>query len=373
MSFFQALIPAYVIERLFWQERGMTVQMVVYVEIIYSVTVTLLEIPSGILADKFGRKRLIAICGAISVLEFVLLLYARGFWWFAFIVFLSGVGQALASGSVNALLYDSLAYEGKQDDFEKISGRLSSIDTSGYVLAALSGSVLAGYFDLEFNYIISAVSMALAFVIILSIKEPPMLTKPENESALRHAKKALNVFKDHPAVFYYCLAGALLGACMIYSDEFWQIIFNEINIPVVFFGAFSALTVGTRIPGSLLAYKLKNRFSYKKIIAGIIAVNAVGYIAVFLMQNAWCLIPLTLLSLMSGIVEPLVSGYMHHHTDSNIRATVESFSSLGLRTLSMGVGLCFGYVGGMYSIFAAFLVPGAVCFFFFIYFIKKKV
>ena len=43
MSFFHSLIPAYVIERLFWQQRGMNVQMVIYAEIIYALTVTLLR------------------------------------------------------------------------------------------------------------------------------------------------------------------------------------------------------------------------------------------------------------------------------------------------------------------------------------------
>jgi hypothetical protein len=52
---------------------------------------------------------------------------------------------------------------------------------------------------------------------------------------------------------------------------------------------------------------------------------------------------------------------------------VESFSSLGLRTLSMGVGLFFGYVSSVYSIFAAFLVPGVVCGLFLLFFVKKKV
>ena len=40
LRFFSSLIPAYVIERLFWEERGMTIQMVVYTEIIYALTMS---------------------------------------------------------------------------------------------------------------------------------------------------------------------------------------------------------------------------------------------------------------------------------------------------------------------------------------------
>jgi len=110
ITFFYSLIPAYVIERLFWQQRGMTVQMVVYAEIIYALTVTLWEIPSGILADKFGRKKLLVICAALSAMEFLLLLHSYTFWQFGIAIFLTGIGKALSSGTQNALLYDSLLH-----------------------------------------------------------------------------------------------------------------------------------------------------------------------------------------------------------------------------------------------------------------------
>lgn len=61
IRFFHNLIPAYVIERLFWEQRGMTIQMVVFTEIIYAITVVLLEVPSGIAADKWGRKRMMVL------------------------------------------------------------------------------------------------------------------------------------------------------------------------------------------------------------------------------------------------------------------------------------------------------------------------
>ena len=76
---FHSLIPAYVIERLFWQQRGMGVQMVIYTEIIYALTVTVYEIPSGILADKFGRKRLLSTYNALAAIELLLLLFAHNF------------------------------------------------------------------------------------------------------------------------------------------------------------------------------------------------------------------------------------------------------------------------------------------------------
>ncbi len=370
ISFFHSLIPAYVIERLFWQQRGMNVQMVVYTEIIYALTIVIFEIPSGILSDKFGRKRLITICNALAAIELILLLFAHSFWQFAFAVFLSGMGKAFSSGSENALLYDSLLSVDKQEDFEKVSGRLSAVDFIGSLSAALSGSMLANYFQLEFNYIISIISMIMAFVVTMTLKEPPMMTRPESEldGMRQYAKQAVTVFVTQPFVFVYCLTGAVLGACMIYLDEFWQILLDNIGVPVLFFGIISAVEMSFRIPGNLFAYKLKERFSYGRIFSCAITINALGYAAIFFMRNIMCLVPMVLVSLVAGIIDPLVGGYLHRHTESHIRATVESFSSLGLRLICIFVGLFFGYISTNVSIFTGFVFLGVVCLTYWIFF-----
>ena len=62
--FFRSFIFAYVIERLFWRSRGISIADTVYIEIIYAVTLVFMEVPTGIWADRWSRKRMINI-GAI--------------------------------------------------------------------------------------------------------------------------------------------------------------------------------------------------------------------------------------------------------------------------------------------------------------------
>ena len=368
ISFFHSLIPAYVIERLFWEQRGMSVQMIIYVEIIYAITVTFLEIPSGILSDKSGRKRMLLSYYALAAIELTILLFAHSFWQFAAAVFLAGVGRALASGSRNALLYDSLLSEGKQGDFEKHLGRISVIGFTGSMIAALSGGVLANFFNFELNYILSVGSKCIALVCALSLIEVPISKKPEKEKAglIQHTIKAWDVFKSQPVIFIYCLTGAVLGACLIYLDEFWQLILDGIGVPIMFFGVVGAAISIIGMPGKVIAYKLKGRFKYKNILVCIICFCIIGYASIFIFQGLFSLIPMMLVFLVMGIVDPLIIGYLHHRTESHVRATVESFSSLGLRVVSAGIGLLFGYISTNYSIFAGFLGLSVVCFVYFV-------
>lgn len=356
ISLFHSLIPAYVIERLFWQERGMNVQMVVYAEIIYAATVILLEIPSGILSDKFGRKKLLVLDGLLSACELLILLFANRFWMFALAICLSGVGKALSSGSENALLYDSLLASGKEADFEKHLGRIAAIDFAGSIIAALSGSLLASFLHMEFNYMLSVGSMLLSFLVALTLVEPPMLTRSDQESTdVRHyVKESVSVFLSKPTLLIYVTTGAILGACRIYLDEFWQLILGEINVPVAFFGVVSAAIMLCGIPGNLLAHKLKRRFRFVRLLTTVIAVNILCYAGIFVTRNLLCLLPIFVISLAAGVTDPLVMGYLHHNTESGVRATVESFFSLGLRLISVLVGLGFGAISTAYSVLTGF-------------------
>ena len=363
ISFFRALIPAYVIERLFWQQRGMSVQMVVYTEIIYALTVVIFEIPSGILADKFGRKTLMVLYHAFAAIELGILLMAHSFWQFALAIVLAGIGKAFVSGSENALLYDTLLNAQKQEDYEKVAGRITAIDLAGSLVAALSGSILAYYFDMEFNYLVSIGSAVIAFAWTLTLKEPPQLTPPESETKdmWQHARKAMDVFVSQPAVLMYCLSGAVIGSCMIYVDEFWQIVLDNAQLPVLFFGLVSAMLMLVRIPANLFAYKLKEHISYHRFLMGILVLSTVCYALIFTVRSLWSVVPMMIIAALAAMADPLVGGYLHHHTESHVRATAESFSSLGLRMVSALSGLVFGYLSTQLSIYVGFAFLGVLC------------
>ena len=111
--FFHNLIFAYVIERLFALERGLTIQQMVYLEIIYAAIVLGLELPSGAFADRWSRKNIVIICSIFYFFEFFVLIFAYDFSIFVLSILCAAVGGALASGTINSMFYDSLKMLGK--------------------------------------------------------------------------------------------------------------------------------------------------------------------------------------------------------------------------------------------------------------------
>lgn len=362
--FFSSLIPAYVIERLFWESRGMSVQMVVYTEILFAVTIVLLEIPTGILADRWGRKKLLLLAAVLGCAEFLILLYATTFWHFALVVFLAAIARSAGSGADHALLYDTLLVQGKERDFEKILGRLNSLDIAATMIAALSGSLLAGRFGFELNYGLSLLGTAIALVLTLGLVEPRLTTGQEEESPLPIrvvVKGSLAFFYKHRAVALVVCAGMVTGAAISFVDEFWQLVLDETGVSVAYFGLASAGMFLLRMPGNLLAHALLKRYRVRRLLTVLLLMATAGFMLLSMFPGTMSLLAIGWVCLFVGVMEPVTAGYLHHRIDSKMRATLDSFQSLGLHLMVIILGLGFGFLADHMSLWAGFGYIALVC------------
>ncbi|OUS68646.1 MFS transporter [Paenibacillus sp. MY03] len=370
IRFFQSLIPAYVIERLFWEMRGMTIPMVVMTEILFALTIVVLEIPTGIIADKWGRKRMLLVAAVIGCLEFLLLLFSTEFWHFALVVLLTAVAASASSGADNAMLYDSLKEDGMQSSFERIVGRMNALDIVSITIAALSGSLLAGKFGFSFNYWLSFASMLIALGFTLTLREPSR-GDGEGEAAsfpiAVYVKESLAFFRRHPGIYPVILTGIMTGAAINFVDEFWQLYLERHGIPVAAFGVFSAALFFARLPGNLIAYKLKEVMKLGTLLILITAVLGAGFAYLALARDWTGLIALFAVCVAAGVIEPLAAGYLHHRIDSGMRATIDSFQSLGLNAALVATGIGFGYFASGMDLFGGFGFIGFVCAAFLLY------
>jgi len=367
----QSLIPAYVIERLFWESRGMTIQEVVYTEILYAVTILLSEVPTGILADRFGRKKLIVLAAALGCLEFLILIYAQTFWHFAAVVVLAGVATAASSGAENALLYDSLRHNGREALFERTFGRLNAFDIGAAVLAALSGGWLAGRYDLELNYWLSLLAAAAGLGLALTLAEPPASAGEGDEPIpiRRYVTESIRFFRSRSDVRLIVAVAMLTGAATDFVDEFWQLYLDRFDVPLAWFGPFSAALLALRMPGSLLADAMRRRFRYRAPLAATLAVIAAGLAAAAFAPGLAGAAALLAVCLAAGIVDPLAAGYLHHRIEGPMRATIDSFRSLADNGVTMAIGLGFGWSAARWDVFGGYGFLAVACAAFLLYYV----
>ena len=128
---------------LFFQEHGLTITQVMILQAIYSLSVAIFEIPSGYIADIFGRKRAIVLSTIFTFIGYIIFSFYGEFYYFAIAQILVGIGGSLMSGSDSALIYDTLLQEGEKEIYTKIEGRNYAIGNFSEATAGILGGFLA--------------------------------------------------------------------------------------------------------------------------------------------------------------------------------------------------------------------------------------
>ncbi|GMG82179.1 MFS transporter [Paralimibaculum aggregatum] len=139
---------------------------------VYDVATTALEVPSGWMSDRIGRRRTLIASAAASLAGALLLAAGTGFWALAAGQVLIGAGMAFASGTDSALLYESLAAEGRGEEIERHELRAWRASFAALAVSALTGGAMAaGHAVLPF--LAGALAFAASLAIALRFAEPP--------------------------------------------------------------------------------------------------------------------------------------------------------------------------------------------------------
>lgn len=372
--FFRSFILAYVIERLFWASRGMSITDTVYTEFVYAFAMIFLEIPSGLWADRYGRKNVILLGSAFNVMTLFMMLHIYGLTLFSIAIALSAVNGALTSGSVNALVYDSLAACGEKNRFEKVLARIKVTRYASGLLAAFIGAYSANRMGLLFNYQVSFVSTILAFLVMLSIKEPP---RSADDSEMTEETQTLSVpalirmsvitlKKDAFLRRIMFLAGAMGGA-IVFIEEFWQNFFDLLQVDVLYFGLFSGAMSVSVILASHYSPIINGFFrdhtflSHKRFPILMLAMLST-LLVIGLMPSVFSLLLMCIAVGIAAINETMVHTDLHHRVSSANRATIESVYSMVERLLVICLGLIFGWVSDWTNVFGGFTALGIALF-----------
>ena len=190
------LIAGYPVFTLLFAGAGLGVSQISWLLAIWSLPVVLLEIPSGVLADRWSRRNLLGIAGVLKALCFFLWMVEPSFAFFALGFLCWGTAEALSSGAWEALLYDSLLKEGQQESFSAVYGRASSIAAGAVALSCFSGGFLAQRLGYPPVLLLSITAVLSSTLIVMSLPEvnPYRAKRTQN---LKTVTDALRLLVSH--------------------------------------------------------------------------------------------------------------------------------------------------------------------------------
>ena len=169
----QGLLLWVPIEKLFMTQIGFDAAAVGAMAAAYAAVTPLLEVPSGILADRWSRRWVMILgCIALMVSSLIgglshnVITYVIG-------AMVLGVYFAFSSGTVDSIVYDAVVEEtGSNELYEKWIGRIRAVESAAFVLSALAGGVLAQYTSTRLTYFVTVPLVGLAIIGFLRFDEP---------------------------------------------------------------------------------------------------------------------------------------------------------------------------------------------------------
>jgi len=353
-KWFNLVMPVVV---LFYQDNGLSMQQIFLLKSIYSIAMVVMEIPSGYLADVWGRKKTLIFGGFLGACGIALYSFSYGFWAFAAAEIILGVGYSFVSGSDSAMLYDTLKAAERDKEYIKQEGWITSSGNFAEAIAGVCGGLLATMsLRLPFYFQFGIASLAIPAALLL--KEPKLHAKESNKSF----RSTLNTVKEtfrHPMLRSALLISSFAGTASLTFAWFVQPYFKEAGLPVSLFGImWTLLNLSVGI-SSMLSYKIENKLGQRKSLLIIIFGFGIGF---FLAAWEVSLIGIGLLFffyLVRGIAHPILKDYINRYTDSEVRATILSVRNFVIRINFAIIGPVLGYLTDNFSLSLALAVTGA--------------
>ena len=333
------------IEKLFIARIGFTPQTVGLMAAAYAVVVPLLEIPSGILADRWSRRGVLIIGNAGITASVLVGGLATNVATYVVSALLLGIYFAMQSGTFEAVVYDTILEEtGSSDGFERLVGRIRFVESASFVLSALAGGALAAVTSLRVAYFATLPFLALSTVCLLAFREPRLHEAGESRTVREHVGVTVRTLRRDPRlvpVVALLVLTAVLTQAVVEFGPLWLV---AAGTGAGSFGpAWAALMASLGI-GGLLAGRV--RLDTGRMTAGVMGVLVAASIVLAVVDHpAVATAAQSVLVVLPVAVGISLTRRLHDSVASDIRSGVAS----GVGALTWAVFLPFALGFGMVS------------------------
>jgi MFS family permease len=342
-------------------DRGLSLSQIYVIAGVGWVVQAVSDIPTGALADAFGRKVTVltgtvllaiglAVLGGVPNLAGV----ATGY-------LLWAIGTALMSGTDMAMLYESAKLAGREEDFPRISSNSFQIIQGSQAVGSILGGLLAAY-RLDLPMLVTAALTGVAVVVLLGTKEPP--TGPEERlgyfAALGTAGRYLSRNRAVSSLIAY--AALISGTVFFVPFVLFQPQMQAHAVAVGWLGVLFTGLRGSALLGSRYGPRLITAATLDRWMIAVPLLLAMLFVALAISPNWWtAYTAMLLLAAVSAAIRPHLATLLNRLVPTRVRATVLSTQSVAM---TMFIALMHPAIGGVadtLSLSYAFVLLAALC------------
>lgn len=363
ISFFGQLYFFVPVMTPYLQAKGLSLAQIAGMQTILMVSMLVMEIPTGVLADRMGHRRSYQISLIMAAMGEAITLLADTYPEFLIGQFVAGTGFAFASGSVDALVYESLPKGNRTAGMQRAKGMIgAAIQLASLVAYSIGGWLTREltFENMRFTLKLDVVFVGFAAVLAFALREPAAAIVAERMRSLDLLKSGWrNVHRSAPLQRLMLLAIAT-NAFVPHLLIFYQEYFLVSSVAPVWLGLGLALGSGVAFFTQLHAWRLSGWLGDRTAMLVATGVPGVLYLLMALVTHP--VIAVVLFIVQWGMVQvaiPLFSGLYNEHIEEGARATSLSLINAVVTIyISIG-GVVLGWMAGI-SLAMMFAILGAI-------------
>lgn len=353
-TFSQNIALTEAIWMLYLAYKGLSLVEIGLLESIFHMTSLGMEIPTGIIADRFGRKVSRIAGRATAIAATLLMIQSNSFWGFCLAFILTAISYNLESGAGDALVYDTLVDLGTEDRYMTIKGRQEICFQSARISSLVLGGLVAT-FSYELAYLLTLGLQGFTLLQAFGFTEPQtgkLDQADQPRHLLAHIGESFTAIKENLHILPFMLYIELFS--LFYTTTFFylQTALKSTGLVESFIGMTLGLAAFVSMASSAKAHRLEQTLGPIRLIQlGSMALLACLGVMAFTNQYALGFIGM---ALVDGFLYVIFCDYINKRIPSTHRATLLSFQAMIFSSMMIVGFPIFGAISDHYGYSIAF-------------------
>jgi len=337
------LIPAFGL--IYFIDLNFSLTQIGFLFAVELIAKIIFEIPTGAIADKYGRKFSVLSGLLLESLILLSIFFFTNFYVLLTLFFLLGTAHTLSSGSEESWIYDLIKKKNKQIIYSYYS-KEQFFKTAGLILGGILGVLLVNNFGLRCIWIISSISSVLYFIILFSLDEIHNIKK-EHQTPIKDIWiRSLNSIKysfKHPVLFWIFLSGFFMIVSVVFSESLAYVPYlKSLGLPDYAFGYFfSGISLVLALSPLCTKLFMKKKKEKSFLIWSTFFASAILLLTYFVRDYLFAIIIILVATFFYGIKYPVERPFMQEFIPTKSRATILSVQSM-IYSLAGAIALPFG-------------------------------
>jgi MFS family permease len=339
----------------YYESNRLNSTQIFTIQAAYALSILVLEIPSGYLADVIGRKKTLILGAFFLPVGIAVYAFTHTFLSFILAEFIIALANSMRSGCDSAFIYDTLVQLKEESEYKKFEGKSFYYTRIGTALSSIAGG-FAALISLHVPFYINIATSSMMLPLALSLIEPHR-DKLEAKNPLRDILRICRFSFTHRQLRLLMLYAAMIMSTGAVGVWAYFLYYESIGINIWFFGIIFAIFQLSSGFGSKSAHALEKIIGQKKSLS-IILLIAPTFVLLGIFKTS-LLIPLIFLNaFLWGFSFPLLMDYLNRFIKSEVRATVLSVAHMAGSLSFVILSPLFGKLVDLFSLSTAFIIMG---------------